>query len=238
MIEPKQLIEKINGNKLLIYFENTETIIAEINKDREVILAKEFSESLTKKSLEKIMHIASYYDDGFFVPISLSLSVQINTIDIPIQSEFKRFMNERPKINTNDLCKLTFYLDEKNSGIFRIQEIKALLSSPPISKLKLKGTGAPHVLENVSIDDIVLIKEYHENLYYIQNGYVGNSIYWWALDSKGYTSNIKKAHKFSEQEANSIIDNDSSQKMWECDYIDSNTDAHITVIDMQYLKQK
>jgi len=34
-----------------------------------------------------------------------------------------------------------------------------------------------------------------EKLYYIQNVYVGNAILWWAIDSKGYTTDIGKAGK-------------------------------------------
>lgn len=230
MIESNQLKEKINGNKLLICFEDTETIIASINPEREIEFNVNFQDSLTKHSYSKIKHIAKYYDDGWFIAVS-STGKQINDSITPMEAKFKRLMNKRPDINANDLCKLNFYLDEKNSGIFRIEYIRDLKT------VKLKGTGAPNILENIPIDDIVLIKEYHENLYYIQNGYVGNAIYWWALDSKGYTTNIKKAHKFSEQEAQSIIDNDQSQKMWNCDYIDNEKEAHITVIDMQYLKQ-
>jgi hypothetical protein len=40
-----------------------------------------------------------------------------------------------------------------------------------------------------------------QELYYIQNGYVGNAILWWGVDSKGYTTDITKAGKYTKEEA-------------------------------------
>lgn len=42
----------------------------------------------------------------------------------------------------------------------------------------------------------------NEKLYYIRNeGYVGNALVWWAENSKGYTTDIRKAGKYTFEEA-------------------------------------
>ena len=89
--------------------------------------------------------------------------------------------------------------------------------------------------------DIILAREYQPKWYYIQNGYIGNSMYWWAIDSKGYTTNIKKAHKFTEEEAMSILHNNEKDKrrnerVWDAEYIDNSPSAHVTIIDSQFLE--
>lgn len=76
-----------------------------------------------------------------------------------------------------------------------------------------------------------------EKLYYIQTGYVGNAILWWAIDSKGYTTEIDKAGKYTKQQAKEII-NRPQDIAWECSHIDNNLKAHKLIIDAQYLDSK
>lgn len=76
----------------------------------------------------------------------------------------------------------------------------------------------------------------NSNEYYIQNGYVGNAILWWALDSAGYTTNITEAQRYSFEEMKDIVRQREQDIGWPCDYIDDNLIAHKTIIDMQYLK--
>ena len=76
-----------------------------------------------------------------------------------------------------------------------------------------------------------------EKLYYIQNGYVGNAILWWGKDSKGYTTEIDKAGKYTHAEAKQIIQR-PCDIAWECSHVDGCTKAHKTIIDMQYLNSK
>jgi len=71
-------------------------------------------------------------------------------------------------------------------------------------------------------------------LYYIQNGYVGNAIAWWGIESKGYTTDIKKAGKYTFEQAQNIIKR-PQDIAWECDHIDNCIDAQRLVIDAQYL---
>jgi len=76
-----------------------------------------------------------------------------------------------------------------------------------------------------------------EKQYYIQNGWVGNSVLWWGIDSKGYTTEIDKAGRFTKQQANSIIQR-PEDKAWECNHVDKNLKAHKKTIDCQYLNSK
>lgn len=73
-----------------------------------------------------------------------------------------------------------------------------------------------------------------EKMYYIQNGYVGNAMCWWGLNSRGYTTDINKAQRYTAEEAENIIKR-PQDIAWECDHIDNNLDARKTIIDSQYL---
>lgn len=69
--------------------------------------------------------------------------------------------------------------------------------------------------------------------FYIQNtsNYIGNCMMWWALESRGYTSNIENAHKYTKEEAVAICRGSERARMWPCDYIDKHTTK---VVDMQH----
>lgn len=75
-----------------------------------------------------------------------------------------------------------------------------------------------------------------EKQFYIQAGYVGNSILWWGINSRGYTTNIQKAGRYSEEETMKIINNRPDIDMaWSCEHVDNNESAKITTVYMQYL---
>jgi len=76
-----------------------------------------------------------------------------------------------------------------------------------------------------------------EKLFYIKNGYVGNDILWWGHESKGYTTDIRKAGKYTKEKAKLIIKR-PEDTAWPVDYIDKNETAHKMVIDGQYLDHK
>ena len=76
-----------------------------------------------------------------------------------------------------------------------------------------------------------------EKLYYIQNGWVGNAILWWGIDSKGYTTNILEAGKYTKEEAKKIIQR-PRDRAWLCSHIDNNEKAKKLVIDYQYLNDR
>ena len=71
-----------------------------------------------------------------------------------------------------------------------------------------------------------------EQLYYMQDKrqYVGNSMYWWAKDGKGYVCDIRKAHKFTLFEAKQWTKRETDI-LWPCEYIDERIQHHI---DFQY----
>jgi hypothetical protein len=76
-----------------------------------------------------------------------------------------------------------------------------------------------------------------EKLYYIQNGWLGNAIVWWAKDRKGYTTDIEKAGKYTKDEAKEIIQR-PQDRAWECCHVDNCSSARRTVIDGQYLNKR
>lgn len=76
--------------------------------------------------------------------------------------------------------------------------------------------------------------------YYIQNknqGFLGNSLMFWALGNNGYTAKLTQAQKYSYEEAKKICQgNPSKNKAWPVDYIDNNKGT-TPVTDAQYLDQ-
>ena len=69
--------------------------------------------------------------------------------------------------------------------------------------------------------------------YYIQNGYVGNALCWWRENSRGYTTNLEEAGKYSRKEADTM--NREDDVPWPCSYIDACEKAKKVVVDAQYL---
>ena len=79
------------------------------------------------------------------------------------------------------------------------------------------------------------ISHNESELYYIQNGYVGNAILWWGVDSKGYTTDLTKAGKYSREEASSIARTRPQQdRPWLCSYVDASAGVKL-IVDAQYL---
>lgn len=78
-------------------------------------------------------------------------------------------------------------------------------------------------------------------MYYIQNldaGYLGNALIFWALDRRGYTADLNKSHKFTEEEAKKIcLANPNKNKAWPVEYIDSNPGIQ-RVTDCQHVDSK
>lgn len=233
MIHPNEIKSEIRGKRLLIVHQESNTLIAEISKDRTYLLSAEFQNSLTDKSLEKIKHIATYFDGGIY-----DYDMVNEEFSFEQKIKFERLMETRPQINVNDICEICLHngIDEKRkNNKFRITIIWTDNTLTVVDTLDHK------LFENIPIENIILNKEYQEKWYYVQNGYVGNAMMWWALDSKGYTTDITKAHKFTYDEAFSILksnekDNRRNEKVWCCDFIDNSEKAKKLIIDMQYLE--
>jgi len=67
-----------------------------------------------------------------------------------------------------------------------------------------------------------------EELYYIQNGWVGDARLWWRPNSKGYTIRINEAGKYTKEEALKIINNRPIEDCaWLCSYVDGAKEHHI-----------
>ena len=68
--------------------------------------------------------------------------------------------------------------------------------------------------------------------FYIQDmrQYVGNSILWWGINRSGYTTDIDKAGKYTESEAQKICRDRKTDRAFPCKYIDSVISKHV---DMQ-----
>lgn len=91
--------------------------------------------------------------------------------------------------------------------------------------------------ENARIaKNIAFVMQYADNcLFYIQNGFVGNSVSFWALGGKGYTCDIDKAQKYTKQQ---VLDKfvglgREEDRIWLASHIESKIKKHV---DMQYLE--
>lgn len=74
-----------------------------------------------------------------------------------------------------------------------------------------------------------------EPLYYIQYGYAHDFIMWWGENSKGYTTDIMSAGRYTKTFAESQVKQGRGEFAWPCEYIDNNFTAHRTVISNQYV---
>lgn len=70
------------------------------------------------------------------------------------------------------------------------------------------------------------------DLYYLQDSrsYVGNDVLWWAKDGKGYTTDLRKAHVFTKDEALRKNKSRGSDTPWPKEYIDAHARP---AVDMQ-----
>lgn len=75
-----------------------------------------------------------------------------------------------------------------------------------------------------------------DQLFYLQDSrtYVGNDVMWWAKDGKGYTTDLRKAHVYTKDEAVKQHESRETDIPWPKDYIDARTRP---AVDMQYIKR-
>lgn len=73
--------------------------------------------------------------------------------------------------------------------------------------------------------------------FYLQDsrGYVGTNISWWQEGGNGYTTDLRKAHKYSKDEAIRSHNSRSTDIPWSKSYIDTRTHP---AVDMQYIKRE
>ena len=78
-----------------------------------------------------------------------------------------------------------------------------------------------------------VLEDRPEEMFYIKNGYVGNSILWWGKDSSGYTTHFLKAGKYPKDKAIEIINNrPHTDCAWSCWHVDHNIDAHVLTVEI------
>lgn len=70
-------------------------------------------------------------------------------------------------------------------------------------------------------------------LFFIQNGYVGNAVLFWAQGERGYTTDPGKAHKYTRQEVlDKFAKHRAEDRIWPVDHVEQ----HIRpFVDGQYL---
>ena len=74
-----------------------------------------------------------------------------------------------------------------------------------------------------------------QKLFYIRNeGYCGNALFWWAENSKGYVTDIRKAGKYTFERAKSICQREEDTA-YPVEYIDNLLEAQKLIIDCQYV---
>jgi hypothetical protein len=73
-----------------------------------------------------------------------------------------------------------------------------------------------------------------DRLFYLQDSrsYVGNDVLWWAKEGRGYTTDLREAHIYTEAEAQKKHGNRQTDIPWPKDYIDAKTRP---AVDMQYI---
>lgn len=75
-----------------------------------------------------------------------------------------------------------------------------------------------------------------DTMFYIQNGYVGNSVSWWRLNSCGYTTDITNAQKYTKQEVlEKFVAGREEDIIWCADHVLKNIVQHV---DAQYLNNQ
>ena len=74
-----------------------------------------------------------------------------------------------------------------------------------------------------------------ERLFYVQNGYVGNSMLWWKHNNAGYACDIRQARMFTQEELGKMQSiKEGSKKAWPKDYIDQRAVQHVDSQDCNY----
>ncbi|MGG4774871.1 hypothetical protein ACLO87_09590 [Paenalcaligenes sp. Me52] len=74
------------------------------------------------------------------------------------------------------------------------------------------------------------------NLFYVQDSrsYVGNDMLFWGLNGNGYTTDLRKAQLYTQEQAQSMHNNRETDIPWPKEYIDAKTRP---AVDMQYVKR-
>lgn len=73
------------------------------------------------------------------------------------------------------------------------------------------------------------------NSFYVQHGFVGNSILWWATNGNGYTTNIDNAQVYSKDEILSkFVNKRSTDYIWLASHVNSKISKHVDSQHVNY----
>lgn len=96
---------------------------------------------------------------------------------------------------------------------------------------QLQDKMVADIVDVLEEEPIVVREPILGDLYYIQNGYVGDSRLWWRDDSKGYTIRFAEAGRYSKKDALEIINNRPNEDCaWLCSYVDNAIETHVLSI--------
>ncbi len=72
-----------------------------------------------------------------------------------------------------------------------------------------------------------------DEMFYVQNGYVGNSVSWWRLENNGYTCDLDKAQKYTRQQIlEQFVNGREEDRIWAASHVEQHIRQHV---DSQYL---
>ena len=75
-----------------------------------------------------------------------------------------------------------------------------------------------------------------DEMYYVQDSrsYCGNSVFWWAKESRGYTTELNNAEKYTKDEiVKRFLNGRDSDVIWKASHVEKHIRTHI---DAQYLE--
>lgn len=117
--------------------------------------------------------------------------------------------------------------DDQLMHEFTIEEV---LRPNDFYKAFVASDGCRYGLDGCYIQTNKAETDKEKELYYIRNnsGYVGNSVAWWALNGNGYTCDLKKAQKYTREEALRIVKNRPHQDMaYLASEVEKNIEHHV-----------
>lgn len=109
------------------------------------------------------------------------------------------------------------------------QAVEAMPPDVRLTNAVVKLSEAQHLVADF-VDEDLSKREY----YLRSKGFVGNALCWWLPGGAGYTTDIRKAGKFTEEEAKART-RYGGTAAYLCSDIDGNEPAHKLIIDSQFV---